>query len=219
VGASTGTPAVTPEDGASAAVARGYERVHTAGQVVYEPGDPGDVLFVIRSGEIELARPGVGDTRLLARLSRGDFFGEMSVLVGCPRLERAVARSEVRLLEIDAPTFEAMCTDRPEVAIRVIRRIAGRLRDLERRLAALGIDDLVRPVARELLRRAEPSPAGARIATTLRALAEDVGLSGLETHRALQQLLERRLVRLTDDVLVVPDLEALAAALEDDGSR
>jgi hypothetical protein len=37
----------------------------------------------------------------------------------------------------------------------------------------------------------------------------------LEAHRALGQLLERKRVRLQDDALVIPDLDALAAALDD----
>jgi hypothetical protein len=38
----------------------------------------------------------------------------------------------------------------------------------------------------------------------------------VEAHRALSQLLDRRLVRLSDDVLLIPDLEALSAALDSD---
>jgi len=65
-----------------------------------------------------------------------------------------------------------------------------------------------------LVRRAEGGPEGARIPTTLRGLASDAGLSLLETHRALQQLLERKLVRFSEDVLVSPDLDALSACLD-----
>jgi hypothetical protein len=53
-----------------------------------------------------------------------------------------------------------------------------------------------------------------RISTTLRALAGEAGLSLLETHRALQQLFERKLLRLIDDVLLVPDLDSLSACLD-----
>ena len=56
--------------------------------------------------------------------------------------------------------------------------------------------------------------AGARIETSLRRLAGEAGLSMIEAHRALTQLLERKAVKLLDDTLVVPDLETLAAALD-----
>jgi CRP-like cAMP-binding protein len=127
---------------------------------------------------------------------------------------RAVASSASQLLELDAATFEEMCVARPEIAIRVIQRLASRVIDLEQRLAALGVDDLLRPVVRVLVRRADREEGAGRLATTLRRLAAEAGLSLLEAHRALGQLMERRLIRLVDDVLVIPDLESLSACLD-----
>ncbi len=195
-------------------VRRSFERSFRAGQVIYDEGEDGDVLYVIQSGQVELSRQGSEGPRLVARLGAGDFFGEFSVLLGRPRSTRAAAVSSSRLLQLDAATFEAMCVERPEIAIRVIQRLAARAIDLEQRLAALGVDDLLRPVVRVLLRRAEPAEAGARLPTTLRKLAREAGLSLSEAHRALGQLLDRRLVRLVEDVLEVPDLEALSACLD-----
>lgn len=195
-------------------VRRAFERVFRTGEVVFDEGDPGAVLYVIQAGEIELTRRGASGPRLVGRLGPGEFFGEMSVVLGGPRTVRATAACEARLLELDASVLQEMCLERPEIAIRMIRRLAARVIELEGRLSALGIDDLLRPVVRVLVRRAEESPEGVRIPTTLRNLASDAGLSLLETHRALQQLLERKLVRFSDDVLVSPDLDALSACLD-----
>jgi CRP-like cAMP-binding protein len=195
-------------------VRRAFERVFHQGEVVFDEGDPGAVLYVIQTGEVELSRRGASGPRLVGRLGPGDFFGEMSVVLGGPRTVRATALCEARLLELDASVLQEMCLERPEIAIRIIRRLAARVIELEGRLSALGIDDLLRPVVRVLVRRAEEGPEGARIPTTLRGLAIDAGLSLLETHRALQQLLERKLVRFSEDVLVSPDLDALSACLD-----
>jgi hypothetical protein len=93
--------------------------------------------------------------------------------------------------------------------------LVSRLIEAERRLAALGVDDLLRPLVRALVRDAEPAPLrGHRVATTLRRLAEGSGLSMLEAHRGLHQLIDRHLCELIDDHLVVPDLDALAACLD-----
>ena len=202
-----------PED-TSFRVRRAFEREVHAGEVVFEEGDPGDVLFVIQAGQVELTRSGPGRARLVARLGPGDFFGEMSVLLGRPRMSRAAAVSDGRLLQLDSATFEAMCVEQPEIAIRVIQRLAARAIDLEQRLAALGVDDLLRPLVRVLLRRAEPGEEGARLDVTLRQLAREAGVTVLEAHRALSQLLDRKLVKLVDDVLWIPDREALSAALD-----
>jgi len=209
----TSTAAAHPED-TRFRVRCAFERQLHAGELVYEEGEAGDALFVIQAGQVELSRTGSNGERVVSRHGPGEFFGEMSVLLGRPRTARAIAASEARLLQLDASTFEGMCVDRPEIAIRVIQRLAARTIELEQRLAALGVDDLLRPVVRVLVRHAEVDATGGRVDTTLRRLAEEAGLSLAEAHRALGQLMDRKLVRLADDVLLVPDLEALSAALD-----
>jgi CRP-like cAMP-binding protein len=192
-----------------------YERSFDENDVVFEEADAGDVLYIIQSGEVELTRRGPAGRRMVARLGPGEFFGEMSVVIGERRSARAVAVRPCRVLELDGETLEAMCIERPEIAIRIISRLTTRLIDSERRLAALGIDDLLRPIVRSLVRDATPDPKhGVRISTTLQRLAGDAGLSMLETHRALHQLLDQKLVRLVDDVLVAKDVETLSSCLD-----
>jgi len=208
------SPATAQAEDTHFRVRRAFERSVQAGEILYEEGEPGEALFVVQSGQVELSRTGPDGERVVSQHGPGEFFGEMSVLLGRPRTARAVATSEARLLQLDAGTFEGMCVDRPEIAIRVIQRLAARTIELEQRLAALGVDDLLRPVVRVLVRHAEPCEGGARVATTLRKLAEAAGLGMGEAHRALGQLLDRKLVKLVEDVLQVPDLEALSGALD-----
>lgn len=192
-----------------------HERSFEAGSIVFDEGDVGDVLFIIQSGEIELTRQGANGRRMVARLGPGEFFGEMSVVIGERRSARAIAVSDTRLLVLDGETLEAMCIERPEVAIRIIRRLTTRLIDSERRLAALGIDDLLRPVVRALVRDAKTDPEyGIRIPTTLRKLAADAGLTLFEAHRAVHQLLDQKLVRLVEDQLVARDVESLSSCID-----
>jgi CRP-like cAMP-binding protein len=195
-------------------VRKTYERSFAAGQVIFEEGDPGNFLFVIQAGEVELTRFGLTGRQVVARLTTGEFFGEMSVVVGEPRTARAVAISGCRLLELDSATLEAMCVERPEIAIRIIRRLTDRLIDSERRLSALGVDDLLRPVVRAMVRNAELAGEGFQIPGTLRTLAHESGLSMLEAHRALHQLLDQKLVRIVDDVLTTPDVDRLSSCLD-----
>jgi len=208
-------PSTTRSEDTGYVVRQSYEREYRAGEVIYEVGDEPSVLYVIQAGQVELMRDGPDGARAVARHGPGEFFGEMGVLAGRPRSMRAVAASDARVLELDPTTFESMCLERPEIALRMIRRLALRLTDLEQRLAALGADDLLRPVVRVLVRRAEGDDGEAsRVDTTLRELARESGLTMLEAHRALGQLLERKRVRLQDDALLIPDLEALSATLD-----
>ncbi len=196
-------------------VRRSHERTFDSGEVVFDAGDSGDFLFIIQAGEVELIRESASGRHLVGRLGAGEFFGEMSVVLGGERRIQAVAATPTRVLAVDGATLEGMCIERPEVAIRLIQRLAGRVIDLETRLSALGSDDLLPPIVRVLLRCAEPDgQQGARFATRLRTLAEESGLSMREAHRALQQLFEAKVLRLDDELLIADDLDAVSAALD-----
>lgn len=201
-------------DAASTEVRHDFGRQVSAGERIFSEGEPGATCFVIQSGRVELTRAGPIGDRLVARLGPGELFGEAGMLLGRVRTVSATAVADARLLELDAETFEAMCVDRPMIVMRLVRRLAERVVQLEERLAALGADDLLRPLVRTLLRRAEPAASGAVVPARLRELAEDAGLSILECYRVLNRLLEDKVVRVVGDELAVPDLEALSATLD-----
>lgn len=190
-----------------------FARAVASGEVVFDVGQPAGCVYAIQAGEVELSRPGPCGPRLLGCAGAGELFGEDDLLLGQPRTQRAVARAPTQLLELDRATFEAMCLERPEIALRIVARLCARVSQLERRLAGIGIPDLREPVVRSLLRRTGTQGQAVRLQTSLRELAADTGLSLLECHRALEGLFQRKLLRLEDDALVIPDPQALCACL------
>jgi len=197
-------------------VNRSYQRVFADGETIFDEGDEGLDLYVIQSGRVEISRSGAGPEdarRLVARLGPGDFFGEMSVVLGEHRTARAVALGETTLLELDGETLETMCMEQPEIAIRMIQRLATRLITAERKLAALGLDELVGPLVRYLVSLMDESGDELRVETSLRQLSVGSELSLVETHEALHQLMDQKLVRLDGQALIAPDRAALASAL------
>jgi CRP/FNR family cyclic AMP-dependent transcriptional regulator len=204
-----------PEELTAVKVRRYYQRTLSPGEVVFDEGDPSDQVYVIQAGEVELVRETESKQRVVARLGSGDFFGELGVVAGERRSSRAVAVNTTRLIALDRETLEAMCLEEPVIAIRMIRVLVSRLLEAERRLAALGVDDLMRPVVRSLLRfGVAENGTGMRVDAKLRAIASAAGLSMLEVHRALHQLFDRKLATLEDDVLHIPDCEALSGFLD-----
>jgi CRP-like cAMP-binding protein len=203
------------EELTSVKVRRYYQRTLSPGEVVFDEGDPSDQLYVIQSGEVELVRDTAAKERVVARLGPGDFFGELGLVAGERRSARAVAVNTTRLIALDKETLEAMCLEQPVIAIRMIRVLVSRLVEAERRLSALGVDDLMRPVVRSLLRLGvAETESGMRVESKLREVAAAAGLSMLETHRALHQLFDRKLVTLEEDVLRIPDCDALSGFLD-----
>ncbi len=191
------------------------EREFAAGEVLFDAGDTPNAAYFVRSGELDLLSPGPGDIlRLTDRIGPGFCAGGIDVLTGRDRVFQARAASELQTVEVAAETFRTMCAERPGIALRLLEQQAQRTDDLERRLGAVGADDLVRPIVFALLTEAEPAERGVRVTTTLRELSTQSGLSLRETHRGLQQLFEAKQVRLHDDALWIPEPEALRNQLD-----
>jgi len=192
-----------------------HERVLEPGAVLFEEGGASGEFYVVQAGEVELTRQGSSGQRVVARLGPGDFFGDLAAGPDRRHATRAAAVGRARVLALEAEALEGMCLAQPEIAVRMIRELTARLVEAQRRLAALGVDDLLQPVVRTLVRQASAADDGrVQIDTTLRRIAEDAGLSMREAHRALQQLFDRKVLRLVDDRLVARDLDSLSACLE-----
>ena len=105
-----------------------------AGQAVFREGDAGQTMFIIETGSIEIRLAARG-AEAVARLGPGDFFGEMAMLEDQPRFASAVAGEATRLLRIERAQFADLLGQNIEIAVRIMRKLAGRHRRSEARLA------------------------------------------------------------------------------------
>jgi CRP-like cAMP-binding protein len=101
----------------------------SAGDRIFSQGDLGTEMFIIQEGEVHIIKHIAGESHVLSRLERGDFFGEMALLEAMPRSADAVAMSEVRVVAINGSRFDEMLRKNPEVAVRIIRKYSKRLRE------------------------------------------------------------------------------------------
>ena len=105
---------------------RTIEVVFTDGHVIARQGEVGTGFFVIASGAADVVRDGA----VIAHLQPGDFFGELSVLDGRPRIAQVIATEPTVCLGLASWEFEAAVREEPSVALAVMRGLASRLRDL-----------------------------------------------------------------------------------------
>ena len=107
------------------AVAHTHEEdVFAAGERVLRKGLSGGNFYVILEGEAAVDLDG----QQLARLGRGDFFGEISALTDEAPTADVVAVGILRCLVIPGPQLERLLIERPQVALRMLRTEARRLR-------------------------------------------------------------------------------------------
>jgi len=109
--------------------------IHEAGEVVFKEGEPGDALYVIVRGAVEIRR---GADDVITVLKAPDVLGEMAVLDERPRSATATAVEGTELLGIGSEEFHEALRDRFEVADGVIRLLTQRLRVADQRIADLG---------------------------------------------------------------------------------
>src|SRR5512136_3075374 len=106
-----------------------FGREFPAGTVLFREGEPGREMYVIQEGKVNISKRAGEIEKLLSALGPGEFFGEMSILSGAPRSATATCAQDSRLLVIDARTFESMVRGSAEIAVRLIKKLAERLRD------------------------------------------------------------------------------------------
>ena len=94
-----------------------------AGKVLAKEGDRGREFFALLDGEVEVEQGG----RLIRRLKKGDFFGEIALVTRMPRTATVTAITDVRVLVITERAFSALLKDTPDVARSVAEALAERL--------------------------------------------------------------------------------------------
>jgi len=105
-----------------------------AGEHVFREGDAGDTMYVVQTGKVRLLRETRGARHELGVMEKGDFFGEMSVLEALPRSATAEVLEDAELIEISGATFDRMIRGNIEIAVRLMRKLSARLREVERKL-------------------------------------------------------------------------------------
>ena len=125
----------------------GRECRFAGGEPVIRQGDPGESLFVVLDGSVEVsAREGDGLPVVITTIGPGGFFGEMSLMTGAARSATITAKGESCLLEIDKSTMRRVLEEQPSLVETLGRaltdEIAGRLSPEPPRIA-LGHDPTV----------------------------------------------------------------------------
>jgi CRP-like cAMP-binding protein len=99
-----------------------------AGERIFLEDDPGDCLFVVRSGKVDVITFG----SVLESVGPGGMFGEMALIDGGPRSAAALAAEATEVAVVDGQTFHALLREEPAFALALMRLLAGRIRQMGR---------------------------------------------------------------------------------------
>ncbi|MDP2167778.1 MAG: YhjD/YihY/BrkB family envelope integrity protein [Thermodesulfovibrionales bacterium] len=103
---------------------RKFGKTYSAGDMVFREGDAGEEMFCVMSGSVRLSKRG----QTLKVMKKGDYFGEMALLIGTPRTTDAEAEEDSALVSITPGNFETLLREETKIAMLFLRELAERLK-------------------------------------------------------------------------------------------
>jgi CRP-like cAMP-binding protein len=100
------------------------EEAREQGEEIFAEGEAGDALYLVLDGQVRVHR---GD-RMIAELGERECFGEMAILDASPRSATVTAVQDTNLLKISREDFQEIMSEKPEIALGIIRVLSQRLR-------------------------------------------------------------------------------------------
>ncbi len=119
------------ERGLRAILKSAADKEFKAGTKIVSEGDTGVGFYLIISGGAEVRKGG----ERLAKLGKGSFFGEMSLLDEAPRSADVIATDDTRCLILSPWAMKGLIAAYPEVALGMLKELARRLRETDRALS------------------------------------------------------------------------------------
>lgn len=106
-----------------------------AGQILFQTGEPGDALYIVRAGEIELYIKDTAGQKIVLNVVRpGEMFGELSLLDSGPRSATATALTETELLVLDRDDLLLLFQKKPDAALHMLAAMSGMTRKADQLL-------------------------------------------------------------------------------------
>jgi CRP-like cAMP-binding protein len=110
-------------------------RSAAAGEVIIKENDQAAGFFIITSGKVEVIRgDGTPQAEVLNTLGPGDFFGEMALFEGFPRVATVKAVEDTELMAMTRWDFTAEMKNHPQIAVSMLPVLVKRLREVETHL-------------------------------------------------------------------------------------
>lgn len=188
-----------------------HTREHTLrrGDVIFGEGDDPGELFLVASGRIAIANKSIdGRESVVALMETGDLFGEMGLFDGLGRSAEARALESSVVVSIPYAPIQSLYESRPELLWRVVRMLAGRLRNMDEALADAVFLDVTGRTAKRLLELAGDKDEFV-LPITQEELAGMVGASRERVNKAIAAFIKLGWIQQLDRRYVITNRRQL----------
>ncbi len=184
------------------------EQTFAAKTTVFKKGDPGDALYIVKSGKVNILIPSpTGVDTVIATLGKDMVIGDMAVIDDQPRSASVATVAETTFFVITKTDFKALLGSTPEIAFQILRMITERLRATNASLkelegSAKQMEDVIRVISKiarksnllslnasiEAARVGDAGRAFMVVANEMKKLAEDSAQEAQKIDKLLQTL-------------------------------
>ncbi len=171
-------------------------------EFIFWEGDTPDWFYIIAEGKVKVLKySSLGKEFIIAFFEPGEMFGEVAVFEDKPYPASAQAIAETRVLGIKRDDLLSFLVRRPQVALKIINILGGRLRDAHGRLRDLAGERVEQRLARTLLMLS--SKLGPNLPFTRQELADMAGTTTETAIRILSQLKDRGIIRSVRGKIII----------------
>ena len=184
------------------------ERNFMSTEFIFWDGDAPDWFYIVAEGKVKVLKySSSGKEFIIAFFDPGEMFGEVAVFENKPYPASAQAVAETKAVGIKREDFIAFLANRPQVALKIINVLGGRLRDAQSRLRDLAGERVEHRLASVLLMLSVK--LGLTLSFTRQELADMAGTTIETAIRVTSQMKDRGIIRTVRGKVIILDMEKL----------
>ncbi|MFQ5409900.1 MAG: Crp/Fnr family transcriptional regulator, partial [Anaerolineales bacterium] len=186
-----------------------------SGRIFYMPDDTGEVLFMLKTGRVQLYRMTPdGKKIVVTTLEPGAIFGEMSLIGSGMHNTYAQAIEDCLICVMSRTDLERLFSQKPQVALRFIEAMGNRLQEAEARLEEVAFKSIPSRLASLLLRLSTDQGVDRVIGYTHQDLGEMLGTYRETTTQTLNDFKNQGWINIARKRIEITDREALSHMAE-----
>ena len=190
-----------------------FGRNFPKGAVLFREGELNKEMYIVRSGMVRITKKIRDMEKVLAVLGPGEFFGEMATLLDKPRSATAEVVEDSLLIVMDPQTFKTMILGNVDIALKILKKLAGRLLEADEKIEGLMLKDNMSRVVHILMRMAETSGIKdenyVRVGITPGELAHETGIDAQIVKGLMERLSQANIVTLEEKAISIKGIHKL----------
>jgi CRP-like cAMP-binding protein len=192
-----------------------------SGHLIFSEDEQCEGLFVVAEGAVKIFKTAAtGREQVLVINREGEVFAELPVFDGGTYPASAITTVDSTLLFVSRDDFRTLCLEHPEIALKVLKSVGGRLRQLVMLIEELSFTTVRSRLAQHLLRLARANDTKGERGTEFALgshteLAAQIGTVRELVSRNLARLQSEGLIRMQGRRVLVADIDALENALKE----